>query len=230
MPDTTASQKTRLLMTRYTVDDAGTITLDSKVSFTVQLNPADLKHSRSISYSDTNAQGGINKSPKFSAVGADKVNFSLLLDGTGAVPMAAADRVDVKTQLENLTKVVYQYIGTQHEPGHVRLLWGTLIFFGRLESISTQYTLFKPSGDPLRAKVELAFMGSMSKTEAELESNLSSPDLTHSIEVREGDTLPLLCKRIYGEPDYYLDVARFNDLLDFRNLKPGVKLSFPPLS
>lgn len=230
MPDTTASQKTRLLMTRYTVDDAGTITLDSKVSFTVQLNPADLKHSRSISYSNTNAQGGKKKSPKFSAVGADKVNFSLLLDGTGAVPMAPADRVDVKTQLENLTKVVYQYIGTQHEPGHVRLLWGTLIFFGRLESISTQYTLFKPSGDPLRAKVELAFMGSMSKTEAELESNLSSPDLTHSIEVREGDTLPLLCKRIYGEPDYYLDVARFNDLLDFRNLKPGVKLSFPPLS
>jgi len=48
--------------------------------------------------------------------------------------------------------------------------------------------------------------------------------------VRDGDTLPLLCHRIYGDPGYYLDVARHNQLTDFRQLRPGAKLHFPPLA
>ena len=44
-----------------------------------------------------------------------------------------------------------------------------------------------------------------------------------------GDTLPLLCDRIYSDPSYYPDVARFNNLSDFRRLQPGQRLHFPPL-
>jgi nucleoid-associated protein YgaU len=47
--------------------------------------------------------------------------------------------------------------------------------------------------------------------------------------VRDGDTLPLLCERIYGDPGYYIDVARFNGLVHFRCLEPGTRLHFPPL-
>jgi nucleoid-associated protein YgaU len=125
--------------------------------------------------------------------------------------------------------VIYDYVGDKHEPSRVRVLWGTVIFFGRLQTLKTKYTLFKPSGDPLRATVGLAFVGTTSSTEAALMANRSSPDLSHMVEVRQGDTLPLLCQRIYGDPAYYLDVARFNRLVDFRNLKPGGKLHFPPL-
>jgi nucleoid-associated protein YgaU len=77
--------------------------------------------------------------------------------------------------------------------------------------------------------VDLQFVGSMSKSEEQLVSNRSSPDLSHIVLVREGDTLPLLCASIYGDPSYYPDVARFNGLLEFRDLKPGAKLHFPPL-
>jgi nucleoid-associated protein YgaU len=230
MPDITSAEKTRLSMTRYNVSDTGTVSLDSSIAFTVLLNPADIKHTRSISYDKKKALGQPAVDPKFSAVEAEKLSFALLLDGTGAVPLGASEtRLDVKTQLEKLNRVVYQYDGSQHQPGHVRLLWGTLIFFGRMESMSIHYTLFKPSGDPLRAKVDLSFVGAMSKAETELVSNLSSPDLSHRVEVREGDTLPLLCNRIYGDPGYYLEVARVNGLTHFRDLRPGGKLHFPPL-
>jgi phage tail protein X len=47
--------------------------------------------------------------------------------------------------------------------------------------------------------------------------------------VRQGDTLPLLCQRIYGDPGYYIDVAAFNQLADFRSLRAGMQLHFPPL-
>ena len=221
--------KTRLLMTRYSVKD-GTIVLDTGTTFTVMLNPADFKHSFGIQYDKQKAQGETAADPKFSAVDNEKVSFALVLDGTGVVPRATGQTaLSVKAQLAQLNKVVYQYDGTLHEPPHVRLLWGTLIFFGRMESMSTNYTLFLPSGDPLRAKVDLSFIGAMSKQEAALVSNRSSPDLTHRVLVREGDTLPLLCDRIYGDPGYYLDVAAFNGLADFRRLKVGSGLHFPPL-
>ncbi len=228
--DATAGQKTRLTITRCEVAPGGAVTIQD-TSFTVLLNPSEFTHEYTISYNTKKTLGQVGSDTKFSAINPDKISFSILLDGTGAVPRAGASDplVPVSTQLQNLSKVVYNYVGDEHEPSHVRLLWGTLIFFGRMESMQTQYTLFKPSGEALRAKVTLKFVGFMSKKQMELESNRSSPDLSHLVEVVEGDTLPLLCDRIYGDCGYYLEVARFNRLADFRALKPGTRLHFPPL-
>jgi len=41
--------------------------------------------------------------------------------------------------------------------------------------------------------------------------------------------LPLMCQTIYDSPAYYLQVARFNNLVDFRNLEPGTEIIFPPV-
>lgn len=230
MPNFSNADWRRMTIVRYTVSDTGTTTIDDSVSFRVMLNPADVKHTRAIAYANQKSIGKSAGDPKFAAADIETLAFALVVDGTGVVPLLGDETWrDVATQLDQLNKVVYRYNGKQHEPGRVRLLWGTLIFFGRLQSMSIHYTLFKLGGAPLRAKVDLSFIGAMSKTEAALVSNLSSPDLTHLVEVRDGDTLPLLCNRIYGNPGYYLEVARFNQLTDFRNLKPGGKLHFPPL-
>ena len=95
--------------------------------------------------------------------------------------------------------------------------------------MSCEYTLFKPSGEPLRVKIKLSFGGFMSKGEEAKKANRSSPDLTHHIEVRAGDTLPALCYRIYRDSSYYTEIARINNLTSFRTLQPGTRLSFPPL-
>jgi len=47
--------------------------------------------------------------------------------------------------------------------------------------------------------------------------------------VAPGDSLPLMCYRIYGDSRYYIQIAKFNRLNDFRNLQPGTRISFPPL-
>jgi nucleoid-associated protein YgaU len=221
--------KTLLKLTRYTVSTEGTITIDTANSFTVMINPAEISHTRKISYDQTKAQGEVAPDKKFSAVEPETLSFSVTLDGTGVVAPPTGGAKEVMELVNDLKKVVYDYVGTKHEPSRVRVLWGTVIFFGRLETLTTKYTLFKPSGAPLRAKLDLSFVGSMSKEEAALTANRSSPDLSHLVDVRQGDTLPLLCHRIYGDPGYYLDVARFNNLVDFRHLEPGRKLHFPPL-
>jgi nucleoid-associated protein YgaU len=47
--------------------------------------------------------------------------------------------------------------------------------------------------------------------------------------IKAGDNLPALCFEIYGDPGYYLQVARANNIDNFRNLIPGTKVFFPPL-
>lgn len=218
--------KELLTITECTVSSDGSISVGSS-SFEVMLNPSSYSHTHQICYNHKKTLGQLASSAKFSGIQAEKVSFDIVIDGTGVVSLLADD---VPTQLSDLESVVYKYDGGDHEPNHVQLVWGSFKFYGRLESMAVDYTMFKPSGTPLRAKVKLAFTGFMSKEEEALRANRSSPDLTHIIEVKAGDTLPLLCYKIYKDSRYYLDVARVNNLTHFRNLVPGTRLYFPPLS
>ncbi len=222
-------QLTHLQMMRYSIQRGGTIKLDTAATFTVQINPADFQHSTGVRYDKTQAQGEGANAPRFSSVDEETVNFSLVLDGTGVVPPpAGGQREDVKTQLKKLQHITYEYVRLTKEPPLVRLLWGTLIFFGRMESMKTQYTLFKPSGEPLRAKVDLSFLGAMSKKESELVSARQSDEAPAMVFVREGQTLPELCQEHYGEPFHLLEVARYNGLPSIMAIKPGMRLMMPP--
>jgi hypothetical protein len=223
--------KQPLTITACTINDtSGVVSLEGS-PYELLINPSEFTHERTICYNARRTQGQTGNPLKFSAINPDKISFSVVFDGTGVVPMpqgSSAPR-EVADQIEALSTIIYKYQGGKHEPNPVQLLWGTLIFYGRLKSISTAYTLFKPSGAPLRAKADLVLMGFVSKEEGKLVANRSSPDLSHSVLVVEGDTLPLLCQRIYGDCRYYADVAAFNGLREFRRLQPGVRLHFPPL-
>ena len=88
--------------------------------------------------------------------------------------------------------------------------------------------MFRPDGSPLRAIINATFTEVLSQPAAQGEDKKSSPDLTHIRVVKEGDTLPSMANDIYGDFSYYLEVAKANNLQDFRNLMPGQKLYFPP--
>ncbi|WP_286267430.1 peptidoglycan-binding protein [Thalassotalea atypica] len=222
--------KQKLTINECKLND-GQISIVQSNKFEVMLNPSNYSHKQSICYNKKKTLGQLGSENKFNALNSDNVNFSIMIDGTGVVnlPIPGIGSPDVKTQIRQLNSVVYKYDGNDHEPNQVRLLWGSFILFGRLESMTTDFTLFKPNGDPLRAKVNLAFVGFLSKEEEALKANRSSPDLSHLIEVKAGDTLPLLCYQVYKDCSYYREVARVNNLVDFRHLQPGTKLHFPPL-
>lgn len=218
---------TKLSISPCTVDDKGNITVKSN-KFEVMLNPSSYSHNFTIIYNKKTGFGATGSSLKFSNAEPETVSFDIVLDGTGLVEMTNGAK-DVKTQIQKLNDIVYKYDGKVHEPDHVRLLWGSFIFFGRLNTLSTDYSLFMPTGEPLRAKLKMSFSGFVSKNEEALIANRSSPDLTHIIEVKAGDSLPLLCYRIYGDSSYYQKVAQFNGISNFRDIKPGARLNFPPL-
>lgn len=226
----TAAIKEKLKISPCQVDEAGNITVDDSLAFFEALiNPSQYSHEMKISYNTKKTLGQSGGEPKFAAICPEVLTLpELVLDGTGVVPSDAL--LEVQDLVDTLLGVIYAYNGENHEPNHVRLLWGNLIFFGRVNSVNIDYTLFRPDGTPLRAKVKLGMIGYMSREESTLRANRSSPDLSHIVEVKAGDTLPLLCNRIYKNSAYYLEVARINNLTNFRLLEPGMKLRFPPLS
>jgi nucleoid-associated protein YgaU len=53
--------------------------------------------------------------------------------------------------------------------------------------------------------------------------------MTHIVQFNAGDSLPLLCHRIYDDATQYAAVARHNDITNFREIAPGTRIVFPPL-
>ena len=204
-------------------------------SYSVYINPEKYSHSYQICWNDVQAQGSSGGSPNFNKIPSDKVSFELVFDGTGVVPTAIPGVLPftedgVAQQVEAFKKLVFNYQGNIHSPNFLKLSWGTLLFKCRLKSLEVSYTLFKPDGTPLRARANATFIGYNDEVELALRARKSSPDLSHLVTVRAGDTLPLLCDRIYGDSRYYVQVARANGLAGFRGLEAGTRLLFPPLA
>jgi len=201
--------------------------------FVVMLNPSHFTHNHSISYSGSNESGGGTGTPltaekKYESYGPETISFEIVLDGTGVTNIKPVPK-SVNEQINSLKKLVYKLDGKKHEPNVVTIIWGTFIFQGRLTKIDIDYTLFKPDGSVLRAKVALGFTGYIPVEKQGKKAGMSSPDLTHIIEVKAGDTLALLCHEIYKDSSYHVEVARHNNLTSLRKIKPGTRLYFPPL-
>jgi len=47
--------------------------------------------------------------------------------------------------------------------------------------------------------------------------------------VKVGDDLRAISSRVYGSPDYFLEIARVNNLTNLRELAAGTALVFPPI-
>jgi hypothetical protein len=202
--------------------------------YTVTINPASYSHVYEIRYNDVQAQGSPGGSPVYNRTPSDTVTFQLVFDGTGVVPSVLPGVVPftadgITKQIAEFKALVFSYNGNIHSPNYLILSWGTLLFRCRLQSLKVNYTLFKPDGTPLRARVDITAKGYNDEAEIALRANKSSPDLSHVRTVKAGDTLPLMCYGIYGSSTPYIQIAAINGLTDFRDLHPGQQILFPAM-
>lgn len=203
-----------------------------ELKYTAFVNPEKYSLSKKIEYFHQNAIGTSGDNPKFAKIISPELSIPFLFDRTGVIPETRAEGTlfnSVKEEIERFEQVVYNYSGQEHKPRHVQIGWGSLIFQAILSELSYEYKLFDKTGAPLRAVATAKFTYAVDDNKRAAKENQSSPDLTHVRQVIEGDTLPLMCKKIYGDPKYYLEVARFNNLTNFRKLQPGQRINFPPL-
>lgn len=193
--------------------------------FTAMFNPTTFNRKLEIEYEDGQGIGTSGALPKFKKMKPQDYDLELLIDGTGA----SGPKKDVAEEIKSFMDICTRYDGTYHRPNYLLIFWAKTALKAVLTTMDVSYTLFDTDGTPLRAKITASFSGTVDDELRSKKENDSSPDLTHLRTVLEGDTLPLMTKRIYGNSKYYLQVARVNNLNDFRNLVPGTELFFPPI-
>lgn len=207
--------------------------------FKTLLNPDKYVFKYKIEQNEDQAAGTSAASPRFNKALPEDLELEFVFDRTGVLTNYASgnpgdnffrDEGDgVISDIEQFKKVVFDYNGEKHKPNYLVISWGTLLFKGSLTEMDITFKLFKPDGTPLRAVAKAKFKGFVEDNLRVARENSSSPDLTHVREVKEGDTLPLMAYRIYGDSRYYLEVARVNKITNFRKLRTGQRIFFPPL-
>ncbi len=216
-------------MTKLKIIGCNSSSFSGGTEFETSINPEQIQITRGVSYNnEDNGTNTAGNTPKFNGYEDDQVSFDLYFDGTGIATDGKTE--NVAARIDELHNIIYDYKGGIHRPNYTKLSWGRFNFNCTLKSIATTYTLFKRDGTPIRAKVSLSFIGYINPGKRESQAFKQSPDMTHVKVVRIGDTLPQMCKDVYGEIDYFQQVARVNGLVNFRNLEVGCKLYFPPLA
>jgi hypothetical protein len=195
--------------------------------FTAMMNPETYSLDYKVEYQEGQGQGTSGAQQRFTVKKPEEFSFEFLFDNTGIID--GKPRENLTDELKTFRDLLVGYEGSTHEPKHFKLVWGGTLFKGRCTALSIAYKLFNPDGTPIRATCKVTFKGSVEENLRVATENAQSPDLTHYHRVKAGETLPLLCYHIYGDSRYYIAVAQVNKLLNFRKLKEGDEIYFPPL-
>src|SRR5215510_2510916 len=198
-------------------------------TFEALINPESYTLDYKLKFSDSGqGHGTSGKQLKYEYTAPEEITFEFLFDNTGIIDGKARD--SIADDLKKFKQVLIEYKGDAHEPRHFKLVWGeNSIFKGRVTEVSLTYKMFRPDGTPIRAVAKVKFKSSIEEQKRAAKEDKKSSDLTHVRKVKAGDTLPLMCHWVYGDPKHYLQVAQVNGLGNFRSLEPGREILFPPI-
>jgi len=219
--------------------------------YVVMANPEKYTIDHSIDFNLTQGQGTSGGDARYNRTRPQTMNFDFIFDGTGILnaaggllgnltnpaaisvplvgPFASETAFNLVAEIEKFKACVLEFRGDHHEPRYVKLVWGTLLFKGRLSSLKIDYKLFRPDGTPLRAVATCSFTDSIDDELRAAKERRQSADITHIRKVNEGDHLDQLAFDVYGDSSRYIEVAKANGITNFRKLKTGLQLSFPPI-
>lgn len=201
--------------------------------FTVPVNPEAFSKNYKVDLDTRTGHGQPGTQPGYKSSAPQELKIDFVLDGTGTIQNYPVQYVNmtVHDQLNAFMKCVYNFNGDTHKPNYVVVLWGSEVKFpGQVSNVDLNHTLFLPNGNPLRVKVSASFKMSESDQARIIANEFKSPDMTKRHIAKRGDRLDLLTNKQYGDPSYYLQVGRVNNLVSVRNIPIAQLLYFPPFA
>jgi nucleoid-associated protein YgaU len=212
----------------------------------VSFNPTEFTLNKSNQISEVNIPGLDSPVLQFVRGQSETLSLELFFDSTDQGMDTHATSVTEKTdQFYQLLKID----GSLHAPPVLFFSWGqefpgnrpyASMGFGHgsqqrygfkcvVESVRQRFTLFSPTGLPLRATLTVSLKEYKSLSEQLQEINHTSPDKTHAHVVQQGETLAQIAAAIYGDPTQWRTIAVQNAILDPLSLTPGAVLQVPAL-
>ena len=131
----------------------------------------------------------------------------------------------VKALMEACNPTSESTSGNRPLPPGVRFGWDKVYFEGYLESVSVHYLLFLRNGRPIRALCTL-HIKEVPKVQRK-QNPTSGGSNQGSHDVVDGDSLPSIAYREYGETGHWRGIAVANGIDDPLRLRPGTRLLIP---
>ena len=208
--------------------------------YIVPVNPEQFSLRYKVKYDLKPPSGSHGMKERFISSMPEELKLDFIIDGTNTIygyKYSDESKKTVPDQIQHFKSVVYDMSGKMHKPRLLKIVGlgihqkgkGEVTYDGILTDLQITYTLFSKEGEPLRAKVSSTFLDYRETKRRVLEENKKSPDLTHLRIALDSDNLPLMSYSMYDDPSYYLEVARVNNLTNFRKLTVGQELMFPPI-
>jgi hypothetical protein len=148
------------------------------------------------------------------------------------------DTYEAGTDVTKITRLLWKFMMTKGQtetrqnekitPPQVAFEWGVFKFVSYITSMTQKFTLFKPDGTPVRAKVDVTFT---QYTDVEDYKNQNPTSGEGPIErvwqVVAGDRLDLIAADVYDDATKWRLIADRNHIINPLQLKPGQLLNIP---
>jgi nucleoid-associated protein YgaU len=203
----------------------------------VLFNPNAYSISKPVTWSASQAAAGGGQTDRsvnaptlvFGGGGSRQLSLELFFDVTE--PIDDQPVADVRT-ITNAIVALTRIESKQGRPPVCEISWGAapvnsdFPFTGVVTSLTQRFTLFRNTGEPVRANLTLTLMEFL---DPEDDQRQTDPELT-TRRVRRGDSLTSIAAEVYRDPALWRVIAEANSLDDPRRLDIGRTLSIPKLT
>lgn len=188
----------------------------------LRFNPSEYQLQKSNNFAEIGIPGLESPPIQFVRGAAEKLSLELLADTSDTLE-------DVREKYVNKLRNLMRLNADTHAPPIVAFTWDTQVFKGVLESLTITYVMFSPDGVPLRAKLSVTLKEYRPAAVQFRESPTFSPDFDKTFVVRRGDTFSGIAGQVFRDPSRWREIARANDVVDPRRIRPGDALRIPKL-
>lgn len=199
-------------------------------TFKLPVNPENLARTFKVQRDETQASGTQQNAQKFKRTENEELKFDFTLDATNTIEGYLYQAKSITEQLDNFLDVVYKMNGEKREPNALKIIWGSeFVFECQMSSLNATYSLFDPTGLPLRAKLSVSFNSYMEAKKRVILEDKKQGALTSVVSKVVGERLADIVQKAYSDPNLFLQIAKINNIVNFRGLKETADLILPPI-
>lgn len=169
--------------------------------------------------------------PQFQGADPYTMSMQIFLDASSK-PGDTSVQKDVEALLSCCEVTDASIAAKQPSTPWVQFQWGsfkTVNFTAFVSSVQATYTLFNPSGTPMRATCDLTITQIPLVTQGQNPTS-GALEASRTHRLMAGDTLASLAWREYGDPSGWRAIAEANDIDDPLRLDIGTELLIPASS
>lgn len=197
-------------------------------SVTCHFNPKQLELKRTVVWNTSTTIG--RDAPELSYAGGDAEDLTLEF---------LFDTTDTGQDVRNVYKALLEMAMVDQskkdaktkkgEPPLCRFEWGRFLSFSAvITRVAQTFTMFKPDGTPVRARVNVTFKQVAQQPGAQ--NPTTRTEAKKIWVVHEGQTLNWIAYQEYGDAACWRHIADTNGLDDPKTLQPGQILKLTPLA